>query len=352
MRPLVLIAALPLLLSACKPDEKVPVPARPVVSEVVSPTSGLQQSYVGTIAARTEADLGFPLNGTLAERPVREGDVVAKGAVLALLDPQDLDSEVRAAEAGVTVAEAQLNSARDAEARTAELVQRGVDTAAALESAKSVLAAGSAKLDQAHAALAQVKNLRSFATLTAPQDGVVTQIYAQPGAKLAAGQPVLRLAGTTEREVVIDLSDQDVAGLAPGATFDVRLEAASEIATRATLRVIDPVSDRATRTRRLHLTLGTDASQAFRLGALVLVVPIAETVAQLTIPVTALIGDTSAVWVVDRTKNTAHRVEVKTGATVGERVLVTSGLTSGDEVVVKGVNSIQDGQVVGPNVSQ
>ncbi len=352
MRRLILIAALPLVLSACKPDAEPPVPPRPVVSEVISPTSGLRPSYVGTIAARVETDLGFPLSGTLAERPVREGDVVARGAVVALLDPQDIDSEVRAAEAGVTVAEAQLNSARDAEARTTELVQRGVNSEASQEAAKNVLTAATARLEQANAALIQVKNLRAFATLTAPQDGVVTHVYAQPGAALTGGQPVLRLAGTDQREAIIDLSDQDGAGLAPGAVFDLRLEAATEIAAHATLRVIDPVSDRATRTRRLHLALGDDALQAFRLGALVLVAPIAETAAQLTIPVTALIGDSSAVWVVDRSTNLVQRVAVKTGATVGERVLVKSGLAIGDEVVTKGVNSIQDGQVVGPNVSQ
>lgn len=349
---LILLFALPLAVAACKQDAPAPVPPRPVVSEVVTARSGLQPSYVGTVAARIETDLAFPINGTLAARPVEEGDVVAKGATLALLDPQDLDADVRAAEAGVTVAAAQLNSAQDAADRANQLVAKGVDSPATAEAAKNALAAATARLAQAQAALAQAQDLRSFATLTAPQAGVVTLVDAQPGAKLTAGQPVLRLAATGEREVVIDLSEQDVAGISPGAVFRVRLEVAKEIASTATLRAIDPVSDRATRTRRLHLTLADDASAAFRLGALVLVEPDARMAARLTVPATALIGGGNDVWVVDRAANVVHRTALQLGPVTGERVLVLAGLSTGEEVVVKGVNSIEDGQAVGPSVAK
>ena len=325
---------------------------RPVVSEILSPKAGLQTSYTGTVAARTETDLGFPLNGTLATRPVDEGDVVDAGATLAEINPQDLDADLRAAEAGVTVAAAQLNSSQDAADRATQLVAKGVDSPATAEAANSALEEAKARLAQAKAALAQAKELRGFATLVAPVAGVVTHVYVYPGAALTAGQPVVRLAATSEREVLIDLVEQGAAGLAPGAAFRVRLEAAEAISTTATLRTIDPVADAATRTRRLHLTLSADASPAFRLGALVQVEPDARTTSRLSLPTTALIDGTSSVWVVDRATNTVHRVKVEIGAPIGDRVFVTSGLSTGQEVVLKGVNSIEDGQKVGPSVTQ
>lgn len=343
---------LPLALAACKATPPAPPPPRPVVSEIVSPQAGLAPAYAGTVAARSETDLGFPLAGTLAARPVQEGDVVAKGAVLAELDPQQLDAELRAAQAGVTVAAAQLNSAQDAARRADQLVARGVDSPATAEAAQSALVAAQARLAQAQAARAQAQELRGFATLTAPEAGVVTQAYVQPGAALSAGQPVLRLAATGDREAVIDLSEPDAAGLAPGAVFRVRLEAAPQIASTATLRLIDPVVDPATRTRRLHLTLAAGAGADFRLGALVLVEPDVRTLARLTLPATALIGGQPAVWVVDRATNRVHRVAIQTGAESGGRVVVRAGLAPGQEVVVKGVNSIEDGQQVGPRVAE
>lgn len=352
MRALAL--ALPLLLlAACKEDAPAAPPApRPVVSEVLTPQAGLQPVYAGTVAARTETDLGFPLGGTLAERPVDEGDVVEAGATLALLDPQQLEAQVRAAQAGVTVAAAQLNSARDAADRADRLVAKGVDSPATAEAAQSALVAAEARLAQAQAALAQAQQLLGFATLTAPQAGVVLQVYVQPGAALTAGQPVLRLAATGEREAVIDLSERDAAGLAAGAVFRVRLEAAPQIATTATLRLIDPVADAATRTRRLHLTLDRAAAAGFRLGALVLVEPGEQTAAELTLPETALIGGQPAVWVVDRSDNRVHRAAVTLGGAAGGRVVIRNGLKPGQEVVLKGVNSIEDGQVVGPGVAE
>jgi RND family efflux transporter MFP subunit len=347
---LAVLALLPLALTACKPQKAAPPVPRPVVSEIVGPRAGLQQSYAGTVAARTKTDLGFPIAGTLAELPVQEGDVVAAGATLALIDPQQLDAEMRAAQAGVSVASAQLNSAHDAARRADALVAKGVDSPAVAEAAKSALIAAQSRLAQARASLAQARELRGFATLTAPQAGVITHVYVQPGASVTAGQAVVRLAATGEREVLIDLSEQDAAGLAPGAVFRVKLEAAPRIASTATLRLIDPVADPATRTRRLHLTLAPAAADAFRLGALVLVEPDARTRARITLPATALIGGKPDVWVVDRADDTVHRLAVRLGPRTGDRIVIRSGLKPGQEVVTRGVNSIKDGQVVGPRV--
>ena len=349
-----LCLALLAMLAACKDEDATTAAAtpRPVVSEVLAAHAGLQNNYAGVIAPRTQTDLAFPIAGTLAERPVEEGDVVKKGATLATLDRQKLEAQLRAAQAGVTIAVAELNSAQDVADRANALVAKGVNSAATAETARNALAAAKARVEQSKASRIQAQQLVEFATLSAPQDGVITKVYAQPGSALSAGQKVVQLAATDAREAIIDLSEQDAAGLLPGAVFRVRLEAAPEMTTTARLRRIDPVSDAATRTRRLHLTLDGVAGDAFRLGALVLVEPNAQTESRLTLPRTALIGGKPEVWVVDRKDNTVHRTPVTLSDTAGRRVVVTAGLSPGQEVVLKGVNSIKDGQVVGPSVAK
>jgi RND family efflux transporter MFP subunit len=327
---------------------------RPVVSEILAPQSGLKPSWVGTVTARVETDLGFSRAGTLAERPVNLGDVVVKDRVLALQDPQDLDAELRAAEAGVTVAAAQANSARDAADRVRALVERGVDSEAALQRAAAQLAAAEAFLEQAQATKFGAEDARQNATLRAPQDGVVTQVFAEPGATLAAGAPVLRLAGTEAREVVIDVTEGDVAGIAPGAVFRVRLEANLALEAKTHLTSIDPVATRATRTRQLRLALAADAPQGFRLGALVQVEPFDETAVSMSIPATAVIegSDPAQVWRVSPSDRAVSRITIEIGQRAGDRILVLAGLSMGDEIVIKGVNSIKDGQIVGPRVQK
>ena len=329
------------------------LPPRPVVSELVNPKAGDRIGFVGIVAAKAETDLGFPLNGTIAERPAEAGDLVSKGDVLAQLDPEDLDSDVRAADAGVTVATARLRSAQDAEGRARQLSGRGVDSETILEDAERALTAAKARLEQARATLEQANDMRGFASLIAPQDGVVTLIYAEAGASLTSGQAVLRLAQTDAREITIDVTEQDAADLDIGTLFDARLAANTDVTAHATLTRIDPVAATSTRTRRVHLTL-SEPPVAFRLGALVRVVPAASAEIGVSLDRSAILDPEGAatVWVVDRTTNAVQRVPVELGKAFGSRVRIVDGLAAGDEVIIKGINSLEDGQIVGPNVSE
>lgn len=327
---------------------------RPVVSEIVTPVLGVQESWVGTVAARVETDLGFPALGTVADRGVEVGDVVKRGDILAMQDPQDLDTNLRAAQAGVTVVEAQAQSARDAAARASALVERGVSSLSAAQSTTAQLAAAKSLLEQAQATLAQAQDARSKAALFAPQDGVVTQVFAEAGTRLAAGAAVLRLAGTDAREVVIDLSEQDVAGLVIGAGFEIVLESNPALQAKGTLVTIDPVATTQTRTRRLHLELASDAPSGFRLGALVQVMPAAQNELRTALPVVALIAgrDAPTVWRVSPQDRHVEARQVQTGVQIGDNIMVLGGLSDGDEIITRGVNSIKDGQIVGPRVTE
>ncbi len=350
MRGALIAGACMLGLAGCKDDPAPAPPPRPVVSEIVSPETSAPRPWTGTIMARVETDLGFPQAGTLAGRSVEIGDLVAAGAEIAYLDPQDFDASLRSAEAGVAVAQAQRKSAADALDRSRQLVARGTDSATRLEAAENTFAGADAALEQARATRDQAADARSNATLVAPRDGVVTRTEVEPGATLEAGAPVLTLAATETREVVADLTEAELGRVRDGEAFEVTLLVAPEVSLEARLARIDPVADAATRTRRIHLALGT-APDAFRLGALVKVRPVAGQDAALTVPASAVIAGTPpALWIVDRDAGIVHRREVTTGAPRGDRVEVTEGLEAGNEVVTRGVHSLKDGAPVGGRV--
>lgn len=326
---------------------------RPVVSEIVTPQAGLASSWVGSVSASSELDLGFLRLGTLAERSVDTGDIVKRGEVLARIDASDLESELRAAQAGVTISEANLQTARDAFDRARQLASRGVGSELTLESARNGLAAAEAAMEQARSAEARARDARAYADLTAPMDGVITRVSAEPGATLSAGEAVMRLSSTDRLEVIIALSEEDAAGMAPDAVFEIRLLSNSEITAKAELARIDPVSARATRTRAAHLTLAADANAGFRLGALVNATLKVGGGAITTLPVSALIAEAepTAVWRVAKEPRVVSRVPVQTGPRAGGRVVIQQGVGVGDEIVIRGVNSIEDGQTVGPRIA-
>ncbi|MEM5493088.1 efflux RND transporter periplasmic adaptor subunit [Hoeflea sp. AS16] len=325
-------------------------PARPVVSVLVDPQVGISQSYTGTVVARTQTALGFPMIGTVSARPVNTGDLVRKGDVLARLDTEDLNADLRTADAGVTVAEAQLRSATDARDRAKTLAERGVGSATRLEDAERALVSAQARLEQARASQARALDIMELATLTAPYDGVVTGTFAEPGATLTAGQTILQLSAIGEREIVIDVSETEASLSAQGDRFTASLLAAESIKVDAVLTRIDPVAERATRTYRLHLAI-EDAPAEFRLGSLVKVLPAGGEDADILLPQSALL-DPPAVWVVDRSTNTVSLRPVTVSETAGEFVVITTGLSAGDEVVTRGIHSLEEGQAVGPRVSE
>ncbi|PKP72587.1 MAG: efflux RND transporter periplasmic adaptor subunit, partial [Alphaproteobacteria bacterium HGW-Alphaproteobacteria-6] len=226
------------------------------------------------------------------------------------------------------------------------------------DDAERALVAAEARLDQARATLARAEDARRHGDLTAPADGIVVAVFAEPGATLAAGEPVLRLAGIEAREVILDLSETDLADLPDAARFAVRLIADPALTAEARLTRIDPVAGRSTRTRRLHLTL-VAPPPAFRLGALVRARAQHDQSAAISLPGGALVkptGGGTAVWLVRRdapagagtkTEGTVSLRTVVPGPAFGNRLRILDGLAPGDEVVVKGVHSLVEGQRVG-----
>ncbi len=362
LRPPRLFAALALGLCLGQPARAADTadtvtPPRPVVAQLITSKTSALPSYVGTVAARIEVRLGFPLSGTLAARPVDVGDTVAKGQLLAQLDPEKIDADVWAARAGVIVARQGVDSALDAMQRTRELVARQVEGQARLEEAERDLAGARARLEQARATLARAQDVRASATLHAPQDGIITAVFVEAGAAVSAGQPIVRLAGTKGREIIVDLTDRDIRRLPADAIFDTHLLAMPEITASARLASVDPVAERATRTRGVHLSLER-LPATYRLGALIRVTPRGSPESRITLPASALLDTPQGrfVWRITRGADPARgqiaKTLVKTAPAPANRVFILSGLKDGDEVLLKGIHSVHEGEIIGPRVAK
>lgn len=331
---------------------KVAVRIRPVVSEIVEDRGRDARWIPGVVASRTQVTMAFQTLGRMVSRDVDLGDRVEQGDVLANLAAEDLAATTRAAEAALAAAEVQRDTARLTLERTKALADRNVASAAQLEQAQRAAAAADAGAEQARSALAQARDFQGYARMTAPFSGVVSAIYEAPGSVLEAGTPVLQLSAEDRREAVIDLPESAIEGLLDDAAFTVwqRTDPTQQI--RAVLNRIDPIADAATRTRRLYLTLPADVP--FRLGALIRARLGTASEPALTLSGTAIFqrNGTPHVWRVRRNGDTAHveAVPVSIAGDFQGRLLLGQGLEPGDEVVIRGVNSLTNGQAVGERV--
>jgi HlyD family secretion protein len=178
---------------------------------------------------RIEADLvdvSTRLSGRVATIMVQEGDLVARGDVLALMDTSELEAQkaraqaavasaeaaVAVAQAGVSKAEASLALARSELGRAEALSGRDVISQAnydirrtEAQVAEASLAAARAESSaKARAVDAEAANLQEIeariadSTLRAPGTGRVLYRLAQPGEVLASGGKVLTLVSLGE----------------------------------------------------------------------------------------------------------------------------------------------------------
>lgn len=342
---LIVLAACPLQAEQAPVTNALP---RPVVTEILASESSRLRSFPGVVTAEVQSVLAFQTTGRIATRTVEAGDRVAAGDTLATLDQITLDEDVAAARAALDAARGQAELASQSLARVEELKRRGVAPTARYESALAERDSTAATVVAATADLARAMDAARYGTLTAPAGGVVIAVSAEPGTIVTPGTPVMTLAAEDRLEVIVDVSSDVLAVLPQDARFAIRPRILSGPAATGQLRLIEPVVDSSTRSHRLRLTL-QGVAPTIRIGSLVTATLETPDRPVLTVPRIALreTPEGPAVWRVAGPDRRAQSVEVTLGVAVDARVIVTGGLAPGDEILVRGVNSVTEGQVLG-----
>ncbi len=199
----------------------------------------------GEIVAARYADIGSSVMGRLVSLPVREGDRVAAGQVLARIDAVPAETEARAAEASLQALEADRAAAIAAEAESARSLERAralrdqgltpqseLDSAlAAADSARARREAAEKRIAEGRARLASARDRLAKTEITAPMDGVVTRLGAREGEMVVVGvqnQPgtiLMTLSDLSSIDAEVEVAEADVMRLAVGQPATAKLEA-------------------------------------------------------------------------------------------------------------------------------
>jgi multidrug efflux pump subunit AcrA (membrane-fusion protein) len=106
------VLAMSLLVIAGCAEEAPPPPPKPVKALQISDPSGLSEgSFPGLAAAAQEANMSFRVSGPLIELPVKVGDQVKAGTVVARIDPNDFQVMLNNAESVLAAARAAFRRA-------------------------------------------------------------------------------------------------------------------------------------------------------------------------------------------------------------------------------------------------
>lgn len=357
---IVCIAGAALLFACGQSEQTAPVAdaVRPVKLMTVSGAyAGKTRKLPGTVRAADRVDLAFQVSGPLIELPVKEGQQVKKGTLVARIDPRDYETKLRNARGVQAKAHAGLAYAIAEHRRYVKVKQ--TDAGAVSDSMVNLKLAAEqvarADLQSADAAVAAAKDQLEYTYLRAPFDGVIARKYVDNYQEVMAKEAVLSLQNLTDVEVLIDVPELMMAPLRksmprfyaefaadPARRFDLQVK---EFATQS-----DPV----TQTYRVVLTMPAPSGIRILPGMTVTVsiefAENAEAGTDIIIPAIAVFADDagrSQVWVIDPQTKKAQRRAVTTGELTGnDSIHISSGLQADETIAVSGVSKLREGQTV------
>jgi len=334
------------LLAGCSRSEAPAPDVRPVRALTLAAGSvGTSAEFSGDVRPRYESRLGFRVGGKISARKVDVGTVVKKGQTLMQLDPQDLRLGQQQAQANLRAAQTNYELARADLKRYQDLRTQNFVSQAVLDQKVAAARSAQASMEAARAASREQANQTGYASLEADADGVVTGIDAEVGQVVQAGTPVVRVARTDEKEVVIGVPEDQVGALRSVGTVKVKLWADPDRSIAGKIREVAPVADPATRTYTVKVAI--PAQEDVRLG-MTAVVQLAQAGAgtALRVPLPALYQNKGAtsVWVIEN--GAVRLVPVQVAGVSGNDVLLAGGVKPGQTIVTAGVNLLKPGQKV------
>ena len=347
----------------------------PVVNvSKVSRSSGQSQLVLpGNIQAVTEAPILSRATGYIRKRNVDIGDRVKAGQVVAEIEAPELDqmilqanaaleqvrSSVQQAEAAVQQGKANESLARLTAGRMSNLLGRGViskqdnDNAQAqyaaqqanVEALTKAVAAQRSAVSAAEANIARLTQIKSYQTVRAPFDGVITQRNVDTGALVNEGSTLLfRVAQTGMLRAYINIPQTDADSVKPGQQAILSIAEFPGRRFSGTVARTSNALDPATR------TLLAEVQVPNRDGVLM---PGMFAQVDLTMPrrfpPLMITGDTLVVRsdgpqvAVVSPEGVVHFTRIQLGRDFGDRIEVLSGLEEGQQIAVNPSDEVREG---------
>jgi membrane fusion protein, multidrug efflux system len=340
-----------------------PAAAPPAGAEAQSKTIELAAVDVETVAMQTlsrslplsgsmspivQATLKSKVGGEVELVPLREGQEVREGEVLARIDTRNLQAQYDRQLAAVDRARADLQLAtlnRDKNRTLLESHYISQNTYEATESAYAGMVA-SLKLAEADARLAKIS--LDDAVIRAPFAGTVAKRHVQPGEKVSPDSSIVTLVDLRQMvlEAAVPAADIPAVSIGQRARFKVGGFGAREF--DGEVQRINPITADGSRAITIYIAV-PNSNQAlkggmFAQGALTLdnVAPV------LAVPQRAVHAEAGSAFVYTLRDDKIARTPVKVGAAApgGAFVEVRDGLAAGDRVIVTEITAEQVGQRV------
>lgn len=341
-------------------DEPVSYITEPVIRKNIEKTV----NATGEVKAIELVTVGAQTSGKIEYLPVKVGQRIQKGDLIAQIDSTTQENDVNSTKAKLTSLKAQLNAA-EISAKIAEkqfireqrLLKKNAASQEDFENAKDAFEAAKAKVTELKASIAETAlalntaetNL-GYTKITAPLDGVVVSVPVKTGQTVNAAMntpTIVQIADLSQMEILIEISEGDIGKVQTGAKVTYTVLSAPETVYETTLKSIDPGLTLLTNGEYTEV-VGSDEAiyyygrlvvdnpdGALRIGMTTQnVIYVAQADNVLTVPVLAVKKDGTQSYVNVLTPTGIQRHAVITGLSDGVDIEIKSGVSDHDTVVI------------------
>ena len=328
-----------LLAGSCSHRTPASQTVRPVKVVTASGAGLIEKDFAGMATPDDAVTLAFNLAGQVLDVPVSQGERVEKGALLAELDPRDIELQVAATRSA-------FEEARSVQQRMQRLLAHEAVSRQEAEAAATRYA-------QAKSTYDNTLDLLNDTRLRAPFAGVVERVYVDNFERVQAGQSILRLVNPVTTTVQFTLPESALDVLRDSATrFSVLFDNYRGELFAARLKDYAVTSSDASGFP-VSLTLDNPSPARYRIspGMSCTITmqspdPVPDAV---SLPVSAICAPAEGgtwVWIVGADDRVTRRAVTLGELFSRDRVVVDSGVAPGERVVTAGVYRLREGEQV------
>jgi RND family efflux transporter MFP subunit len=323
-------------------------PAR--TQRVVASGSVVERTFSGAFRADVESRLSFRVPGTVEELPVRIGDSVAAGRLIARLDPDDYLLQVQEVAASLDQALAARRNAQAERDRVRELYENDNASLSQWDQARAAADSASARVESLSKRLELARRQLDYTRLSAPAAGAIARVWTEVNENVQAGQTIVTMTSGGRPEVEIPLpgsliaqvGEGDRVVVTAGARPDEALEGVvTEVGVAAFGTTTFPVT--------VQLTSGGDWLRPGMAAEVTFRFATDAVESRILIPAVAVGEDRAGrfVFVAEEVEDgiaVVHRTPVTIGfLTSDEQIEIIDGVREGDLIVTAGVRRLEEG---------
>jgi RND family efflux transporter MFP subunit len=349
-----LFSVLCLLSSAAAFAAEAPASHRPTVNVVVARKASATIELVlpANLQALREAAVYARTTGYLNKWLVDIGDPVKAGQTLAVIDTPEVDQQLATAQATLVQVQANATLAKATAKRWRSLGEQKAVSSQEVEEKEAAAAATLAAAQAAESEVARLNQLKGFATVVAPFDGVISARGADVGTLITTdtNRPLLfRVTQQGTLRVYASIPQAYMRDVKPGLEVDVLVKEFPETNFQGKITRVSGALDPLSRTLQVEVQIPNDNGALLAGMFAQLRFKLTPVQPPLLVPSNAVIirGDGNFAAVVDA-QNTIHLRKVRFGRDYGTQIEIVGGLEDGALVVSNPSDALVEGQVVEP----